>query len=307
MAGYNVSALVDYTNEQNFPILRASILGAKSASLFTLQTGIKTISALNLMDVDVVLQSDAVGSAVEGGGEVKFSQRMITVAPIAVREFFDPKVLNAKYLQSQIKAGSSDNELVFEQEIMDTITAKVAAQIETAIWQGDKALTGNATLKHFDGYNKLIDAATGVTVTSATTFTSANAMANVDAVYAAIPVAVLDADDMAIYMGRDYFRTYTTALKNANMFHYNADSTDGEIVVPGTAIKVIALNGLNASKRVVAGRKSNFFIGVDLDGEEDTANTVYIDAIEKVKIKIGFKYGVQIAFPSEVTVLKVTA
>jgi hypothetical protein len=27
--------------------------------------------------------------------------------------FFDPKVLNAKYLQSQIKAGSSDNELVF--------------------------------------------------------------------------------------------------------------------------------------------------------------------------------------------------
>jgi hypothetical protein len=32
MAGYNVSALVDY--EQNFPILRASILGAKSASIF---------------------------------------------------------------------------------------------------------------------------------------------------------------------------------------------------------------------------------------------------------------------------------
>jgi hypothetical protein len=34
------------------------------------------------------------------------------------------------------------------------------------------------------------------------------------------------------------------------MFHY-ADSTDGEIVVPGTSIKVIALNGLNASKRVL--------------------------------------------------------
>jgi hypothetical protein len=65
-------------------------------------------------------------------------------------------------------------------------------------------------------------------------FTAANAVANVDALYAAIPVEVLDAEDMAIYMGRDYFRVYTTALKNANMFHYNADSTDGEIVVPGT-------------------------------------------------------------------------
>jgi hypothetical protein len=306
MAGYNVSALVDYTNEQNFPILKASILGAKSASLFSLQTGIKTSSALNLMDVDVILQNDAVGSAVEGGGEVKFSQRKITVTPIAVREFFDPKVLNAKYTQSQIKAGSSDNELVFEQEIMDSITAKVAAKMETAIWQGDTTLTGSADLKHFDGYKKLLDGATATTVITAATFTAANAIANLDALYAAIPVEVLDADDMAIYMGRDYFRIYTTALKNANMFHYNAESADGEIAVPGTNIKIIALNGLNTAKRVVAGRKSNFFIGVDLDGEEDNASTVYIDAIEKVKIKIGFKYGVQIAFPAEVTVLKIS-
>jgi hypothetical protein len=28
--------------------------------------------------------------------------------------------------------------------------------------------------------------------------------------------------------------------------------------------------------------------------------TLYIDAIEKVKIKIGFKYGVQIAFPASI-------
>jgi hypothetical protein len=33
-------------------------------------------------------------------------------------------------------------------------------------------------------------------------------------------------------------------------------------------------------------------------------NTVYIDAIEKVKIKIGFKYGVQIAFPAENSIEK---
>jgi hypothetical protein len=64
------------------------------------------------------------------------------------------------------------------------------------------------------------------------------------------------------------------------MFHYNADSTDGEIVVPGTSIKVIALNGLNASKRVIA-RKSNMFIGCDLDGEEDSVNAVYLPETEK--------------------------
>jgi hypothetical protein len=50
-------------------------------------------------------------------------------------------------------------------------------------------------------------------LTTAANFTAANAVANVDALYAAIPVEVLDAEDMAIYMGRDYFR-HTTALKS---------------------------------------------------------------------------------------------
>jgi hypothetical protein len=69
---YNVQSLTNYTNEQNFPILKASILGAKSAQLFFyIQTGIKSSAALN-MDVDVI-QNDSVGSAVtEGGGDVVF-------------------------------------------------------------------------------------------------------------------------------------------------------------------------------------------------------------------------------------------
>jgi hypothetical protein len=56
------------------------------------------------------------------------------------------------------------------------------------------------------------------------------------------------------------------------------------VKVPGTS-KVIALNGLNASKEC-CGRKSNVH-WCDLDGEEDSVNTVYLPAIEKVKIKIG--------------------
>lgn len=302
---YNVQALTDYTNEQNFPILRASILGAKTASLFQLQTGIKSAAALNIMNVDIKLQNDSVGASTDGGSNTTFTQRMISVAPIAVREFFDPKVLNAKYIQSQIKSGSDDNELVFEKELIDTVTAKIAAKNEVALWKGDTSLSSNDDLKHYNGYLKLIDAETGTTVVTAATFTSANAITLVDSVYAAIPVEVLDAEDMAIYMGRDYFRTYTTALKNANLFHYGADSSDAEIVIPGTNIKIYGLNGLNTSKRIVAGRKSNFFVGCDLDGEEDSASAVYIDQTERVKLKVAYKYGAQIAFPQEITVLKV--
>ena len=302
---YNVTGLTDYVNEQNFPLLKASILGAKTASLFILQSGIKSSAALNIMNVDAKLQNDGVGASTDGGSNTTFSQRLITVAPIAVREFFDPKLLNAKYLQSQLKSGSEDNELVFEQEFMDEIVKVVNKKNEIALWMGDTA-SANDDIKHYDGYVKILDGSTPVSVTAAT-FTAANAIANVNAVYTAIPVEVLDADDMAIYMGRDYFRTYTTALMNANLFHYSADSTEGEITIPGTSIKIIALNGLNGSKRIVAGRKSNFYVGCDLEGEEDNVSAVYIDQTERVKLKIAYKYGVQIAFPSEVVYAKVTA
>jgi hypothetical protein len=81
------------------------------------------------------------------------------------------------------------------------------------------------------------------------------------------------------------------------MFHYNADSTDGEIVVPGTSIKVIAffLNGLT-SKELLLVENLTMFIGCDLDGEEDSVNAVYLPETEKVKIKVSYKYGVQIHF-----------
>jgi hypothetical protein len=296
---YNVNALVDYTNEQNFPILKASVMGSKTASLFQIQTGIKSTSALNIMNVDVTLQNDSVGSDTEGGGNVTFSQRMLSVAPIAVREFFDPKVLNAKFIQSQIKLGSEDNEIVFEQEIVDQVTALVASKNEKALWAGDVTLSGSTDLKHFDGYLKLIDAEADVVSVTGSTLTSANVMAIVDEVYDNIPVAVLDTEDMGIYMGRDTYRLYTTALKNANLFHYNVEGGE-EFSVPGTTIKVYALNGLNGSDRIVAGRKSNFFIGLDLEGEEDNARTVYIDQIERVKMKISYKLGAQIAFPQEI-------
>jgi hypothetical protein len=72
---YNVQSLITTTNEQNFPILKASILGSKTASIL-LQTGIKSSAALNIMAVTATLQSDAVGATTAGGGDVVFLKEM---------------------------------------------------------------------------------------------------------------------------------------------------------------------------------------------------------------------------------------
>jgi hypothetical protein len=303
---YNVQALTDYINEQKLPIIRGSIMESKTVDLFksNIQVGIKHSEALNLMNVDPKLQSDAVGASTDGNSDITFKQRILTVAPIAVREFIDPKVLNTKWMNTQVNAGSKDDTLVFEQELMTEITEKIAVKNEFALWQGNTA-SGNDDLNKYDGYLKVIDAETGTTVVTAATFTSANALALVDSVYSTIPMNILNQSDTSIFMGWDYFRIYTTALKNANLFHYGVDAMNGEIVVPGTSIKIYALNGLNGSKRIVSGRISNFYIGTDLLDEADTAEAIYLHKEERVKLKVAYKLGVQIALPEELVVLKV--
>ncbi|TRX34948.1 hypothetical protein FNW52_12465 [Flavobacterium sp. ZT3R18] len=307
MAGYNVSALTDFVNEQNQEILRASIFESKTLELFknNIQVGIKHSEALNLMDINPMIADDSTGSAVDTGGEVVFTQRILTVAPSCTRLFLDPKVLTNKWMNTKMTAGSADTDLVFETEIMDEITKKLAAKNETALWQGDTA-SGNPDLNRFDGYNKIIDSATGVTIVTAATFTVANAMTNIDALYAAIPTSILNKEDMGIFMSWDYFRYYTTALRAANLFHYGVDAVNGELVVPGTNVKIYALNGLNGSKRVHAGRIPNYRIGTDLLTDADNASAVYLDTIEKVKIKVAYKLGVQVARPNELIVLKIS-
>jgi hypothetical protein len=66
------------------------------------------------------------------------------------------------------------------------------------LWMGDTT-NGSSNLNQYDGYVKIINgfAAGATTTTTAYNFTAANAMANVDALYAAIQLR-LDAEDMAI-------------------------------------------------------------------------------------------------------------
>lgn len=296
---YNVTALTDYVDQQQFPLLNRSIAGAKTAGLITIQTGVKSTDALNIMETDVTFQDD--GCSRTAAGDTTFSQRELSVAPIAIHQNFCPKDLEKKYLQSQVKAGSMQDELPFEQMFSEQIADKIADNLEKAIWQGDTA-SGDVNLNKFDGFLKLIDSNhANVNVAGFGALTSTNILDAVDSVYQAIPVEVLQKGDVKMMIGYDAFRTYTKALKDANLFHYNAESTDFELMIPGTNIPLIAVNGLSGTNEIVAARPSNLYIGVDLENEEEDFEIWYSKDDRTVKFTTAFKYGVQYAFPEEIT------
>lgn len=302
---FNVTGLTDYTNQQSTDLVLKSLFGSKTAAVLQaagqVQVGVKSAEALNILTGDVYFQTDGCGFT--SSGNTTFTQRNISVGKIKVEETLCPKTLEAKWMQTQIAAGSPEA-VPFEEQIGNDKATRIAKLLEVAMWQGDTATSNtNPNTNRFDGFNKIIDAASASTVdgntTSATAITTSNVEALVDDMYNALPADIADADDLVVFVGIDTFKKYSTALRASNLFHYAADSEGMEMMIPATNLKMIAVGGLDGTDRMFAGRLSNFFVGTDLANEEEEYRFWYSQDNDEVRFRATMKYGVQIAFPEQ--------
>lgn len=314
---FSVSSLADYTKENEALLVTSSVLGSKTAQLIksagNVMVGVKSSETINVMDTDAFFQSGG-SCGFNASGTTSFTQRAVTVGKIKVNEALCPKNLESKYLQKALPTGSRYDSIPFEQEYSEKKAGVIASQLETAIWQGNTA-SANGNLNKFKGLIvTALEASASVIAANASQFisggpvasiTSANVIAVFDAVYLSIPAKVVAKDDMTIMCGMDLFRTYTIALKNANNFNYTIDAkADSEFVLPGTAIKVVALQGLNGTNKIYAMRLSNLFLGTDLLNEEERFEIFYAKEADEVRFVSEFKFGVNFAFPDEVSEFK---
>ena len=312
---FSVGSLADYTIENEAQLVASSVLGAKTVALIKAQgnvlVDVKSAQKINIMDTDAFFQ-DGASCGFNASGTTTFTQRTVTVGKVKVNEAICPKDLQAKYLQKALPGGSMYDSIAFATEYTNRKAEKIASQIETAIWQGDTA-SANGNLNKTDGLVKLVAAASASVIHANTTtyygtplaasagITVSNVIAVLDSVYKAIPSQIVDKDDVAIFVGLDVFRTYTIALKNANMFAYQFDgSASSELVLPGTTIKVIAVQGLNGLSKIYANRISNLFYGTDLLDEESRFELFYAKEADQVRFVSEFKFGINFAFADEV-------
>jgi hypothetical protein len=300
-----VSSLANYTNEQSTDLLVKALFGSKTASTLQsagqVQVGVKSSATLNLLNSTVFFQAD--GCGYNPSGSTTFTQRTITVGNVKVEETLCPKTLEAKWMQTQIMAGSPTM-IPFEEQVGAEKSAVIAENIEIAMWQGDTT-SGNPNLNRFDGFNKIIAAASPTLANSAptafTSITSANIDDILDQVYANIPARIATKSDLVCFIGVDAFKLMLVNLKNANLFHYAVEASEAmEMVYPGTNMKLIAVGGLSGTSKIVAGSLSNFFVGTDLANEEEVYKLWYSEDNDEVRFRTTFAYGVQVAYPAEV-------
>jgi hypothetical protein len=289
-----VSGLADYVQNNREIILKDIVLGADSIQRMTIQPGVKKSADLNFLLVEPALQSGA-DCGWNASGNATFSKRTITTAAIKVNMAFCKKTLLGKWTEYVVRFGANNEEFPFEQYIIDGVREGIKKQMEKLVWQGD---TSNSDL--FDGLLKIINAASGTI--KETIASGASAYDAIYQVFMAIPTEILDKDDLTINVSPLVFRAFCKELTDRNMFHYTADGSKTEVILPGTSCKVKMVKGLADSvghkeRKIVATFDKNLYYGCDMLDDAEEVKAWYSEDADEHRIRVDFNAGVQIAFP----------
>ena len=309
----NLTGLTAYTKQLVKPLLTSAVFDAKTQQMIKdngiVIPGAKSAVQIPLMDTDANFQTDACGW--NASGTTTFTQSTITVGKIKIEEAICVKDLEAYFTQEALKAGSTYTEFQnadFQAAYLDKKNKRIAAQLETAIWQGDTTGSGGMNLTKFDGFQKLVSSAAvnanvsgyNGTTGAITTITASNVVAATEGIYKAIPVAVLAKGDVKIFVGNDWYRLLILAYRALNLFSYNPqDVNAASFVLPGTNVEIVSTNGLNGTGDAYAASLSNMAIAVDLVDEDQAYTMFYSQDFNEIRFRAAFKLGVGTGFASE--------
>lgn len=284
-----VTAITGYVEEHRSELLSKAMLDGKSRRAFNLMTDVKGPTTLNIMDTNVVFGELSCGW--NESGSTEFSQRTLTPKSLSVNMAFCDKKLLGTYAQYEVKVAAGMEELPFEEKWVGQILDSVNEKVEHMLYYG----SGSGA--EFKGIVPIISGETDAIKVNAASGTSAYAF--IKDVAKAIPVKV---KNPVILVSTPLYREFMQDLVAANLFHYDPANGENEYKLPGTDIRVIAVNGLiNDSLTVaIAADMNNLFYGVSADEDQDTFDLWYSKDNREFRLAINFIAGTQVAFPDEV-------
>ena len=293
----NVTALNNYVEEKRLPLIAKSLLRGKTIDLIQIETGVLQDTALNLVSAQVEF-GDGASCGWNPTDGVALSQRLLKPTFLKINQAFCDKDLLKKWASYEVKLAAGREQLPFEENFMEEIANAINESIEKLVWQGDSSNDNEP-----DGFLKILETG-GSGVVSTTWSAGTSAYNKIKAVYNKIPANIIDKEDTVIFVGEETYREFIQDLVAANLYHFSPDYKAGEYMVPGTSIRVIAVNGLNSTGKVVAGRLSNFYYGVGAEDDKDTFDFWYSKDNREFRLAAYFAIAVQVAYPNEIVLGK---
>jgi hypothetical protein len=311
------SGISAYTKQEIAPLLTEAVFAAKTQSLIKsggiLLPKTKSSVAVPKLATNANFQVDACGW--NPSGTTTLSQATVTVGKVKMEETICPKDFEAYFSQEALKAGSTYEDFGwadFQTKFTEQKNKMIAKQLEVGLWQGD---TDSAVenLKRFDGLIKIIDAGSPVNANVSgyvsggpiSVLSATNIVASLNGVYKAIPVEIIDQDDLKVFVGNDTYRLAILAYQALNLYNYKVDGDANQtFVIPGTNVELVAVNGLNGTGDIYATTLSNIAMAFDLEAEEENYKIWYSQDNNEVRYRVAFKLGVGLAYTTLVVKFK---
>ena len=298
VTNFLVSSLPAYVEQNRDLIIKNfALVGTGTRSRIALRTGIKSGQKVPFLDFSVVLQ-DGSGCGHNPLDEAVLTQRPIDVVAIKHDGQVCPETLLGTYAEYLVRINATENDLPYEQYLMDAMTREVNKVIEKLIWQGDKT-NGTGNMAVIDGFLTQLAADTDV-VTEAIA-SGASAYAGLLQVYAAMTEEALERGGV-IFVSPAIYRAFLMDMVAMNFFHYAGPqaSAPEEFVLPGTDVKVVKAPGLAGALDIVATFADNLIYATDVEGDETDVDLWWSADDRVFKWQAKWTSGVSYFFPDQI-------
>ena len=294
VTNFLVSSLPAYVKTNEDLIVKSfALVGTETRRRIGLQTGIKKNAYLNYLDLTPSFQ-DGAGCGFNPLDSITLSQREIRTATIKVDGEICPETLLGKYAEYLVRVSATENDLPFEQYIIDTLVAQINKGIESLIWTA--SISGGDLI---DGFLAQMGADTDVLTESITAGTSA--YEGINQVYMAIPEEALERG-AAIFVSPAIFRAFVSDLVALNYYHYAGPMAEApnEFVFPGSDVRVIKTPGLSGSLNIVGTFPENLVYGTDGENDSESVDLWWSQDNRDFRYEVKWNSGVSYHFPDQI-------
>lgn len=245
---------------------------------------------------------------------VTITERQLTLEPFQVNLQLCKKDFLSSWGSEEM--GFSAHKVMaksFQDYLLAYVTEKVAASVETAIWVG-----ANATSGQIDGISTLLAADAALPAANevaGTSVTAANVVAELGKIVDAIPAALYGKEDLKIYVSQNIAKAYVRALGGFSVAATSNNGTDnkgtqwynnGELSFDG--IPLFIANGLS-NNVAIAAQTSNLFFGCGLLADTNLVKVLDmadLDGSDNVRLILRASYAVNYHSVSDIVTYGIT-
>lgn len=292
-----VSVTSTYAGEFAGKYIAAALLSGDTLgkNLITVKPNIKYKEVVKKLVASGTLIADATCDFT-ATGKLTLTERILTPEEFQVNLQLCKKDFRSDWEAAQMGYSVYDKlPPTFQEFMLAHLLAQVGANMETTIWHGANATTGQ-----FDGLIVLMTAdSTVIDVTTTSAIDASNVMDELENLCSFVPDTVYNQPDFRIYVATNVAKAYQLALGKQG---YMQQFTAGEKPLDYMGKQLVVVPGLNASY-MVAAQASNLWFGTGLLNDENEVKVLDmadLDGSQNVRFVMRFTAGVQYGIGSEI-------